>query len=216
MMFARHTQEVDPVLSHTRRAADDLLRVLSREPASRRASAMRSALTQFDPTLPTRVSQTVQYLRRQGETPAAALREGLARSLADASIVRIQRIGAGRAAMPALGQVATSPTPTSPDAGAVIGSMFQGLACNPQLRDATLRLVQQHGDATATGITATGFSFAGGAANCPGSMESLPVPATPASEDMSSVTAPAAWVPAAIGLGAVLIIGIAAVATRPR
>jgi len=191
--------------------------VLSREHPTRRASSLRSVLSQFDATLPTRVSRTVTHLRQQGLDPANALREGLARSLADASIARIQQIGRARGG---LGQVATTPVPapttqTTRDAGQVIGTMLQGMTCSPQMRDAIIRMVQQHDGSTSAGVTATGFSFAGGAVNCPGSMESLPVPPD-TSVDMSTVTAPAAWVPAAIGIGAVLIIGIAAVATRPR
>lgn len=210
-------RKVDPVLSHTRAAADDLLRVLSREHPARRAMALRSVLSQFDTTLPTRVSRTVTLLRQQGLNPANALREGLARSLADASIARIQQVGRARHG---LGQVATSPAPTpttqtTRDAGQVVGNMFQGMTCSPQLRDAVVRMVQQHDGSTAAGVTATGFSFAGGAVNCPGSMENIAAPAD-TTVDMSTVTAPAAWVPAAIGIGAVLIIGIAAVATRPR
>lgn len=182
---------------------------------------LSSALRAVDPALPTTVAKVADTLRARGMTTSAAVHEALARSLADASIRKIQKIG--RAAQ--YGR----PIAWSPNSGLggvglgdatadAVAKSFQGLICSSQLSSAVSDLVGKTQGSDAHDATTTGFAAAQGAAQC--SQLTPTTPTTPTPDTTPTSTPPASplvtyGVSFAV-LAGILAVGYLAIKKRPK
>jgi hypothetical protein len=214
---SRHS---DPILAHHRAAATEILAATRRQPEAVRMQRLSSALRAVDPALPTTVAKVSDTLRARGMTTSAAVHEALARSLADASIRKIQKIG--RAAQ--YGR----PIAWSPNSGLggvglgdatadAVARSFQGLICSTPLSSAVSDLVGQTQGSDAHSATTTGFAAAQGVAQC---SQLTPPPTTP-TPDTTATSAPPASPLVTYGvsfavLAGILAVGYLAIKKRPK
>jgi len=212
----------------TRAAADALLAWMRTQPVDQGLPRLLEALRRFDSRLPDRVMRVATTLRARGMGLQPAVREAIARALADSSIDRIQAIGkAARAGMPVsglgLGQT-TSTTPTtssSTDPGQAILNMFRGIVCSNSTSNSIADLVGKTQGADAHTATTTGIAVAQGAAQC--SQLNQPATTTPTTPTPDTTTpAPATSSPflsygvPLLVLGGVVAVAYFAIKRRPK
>lgn len=216
----------DPVLVRTRAAADALLAWMRTQPVDKGLPRLLEALRRFDSRLPDRVMRVATTLRARGMGLQPAVREAIARALADSSIDRIQAIGkAARAGMPVSGLGQTTPTtPTtssSTDPGQAILNMFRGIVCSNSTSNSIADLVGKTQGADAHTATTTGIAVAQGAAQC--SQLNQPATTTPTTPTPDTTT-PAESAPnpmlsygvPLLVLGGVVAVAYFAIKRRPK
>jgi hypothetical protein len=189
------------MLRHTSAAASKLLRY---SPAQR-----DTALAKLDIALPANVRKAAAYIHRTRGWPMdRAMHEALTLALADAMIVRFQKLGqrmmegdamslSGR--LLGLGGLGSDPPER------VVENLARGIACSRGLQTTTTDLTGREQGRTAADATNVGFEIARAFATCPeetGPSTPLPPAQAEVHDDSMSII-----VPVAIGVGVLAILG---------
>jgi hypothetical protein len=209
----RKMEKRDPLLRWTGRAARSVLARINQLPRGQRADELRRVLTSYEPGLPAIVEQSAVKLHAAGMPLNGAMERALALGLADATIVRMQKLGRARMRnefFPLGGLGEAAQTAAGQDAGQIVEGMFRGVACSDDLRTSVTDLVLQSNGGEAAQASTVGFEVAKGMAQC-SSAPDIP-DAPPAPEDRDSLV-----LPIVVGIGALAVAGgVAYYVTKKR
>jgi len=189
----------DPLINRARGGAAQVLRSLAALPRERRLVALNDQLAQIDRSGPERLSVEIRVLMRQGYDAETAVKEALARVLADILI-------AGRPApMAGLGQT---------DPGAAVSEVLRGIACAPGVTSLVAGAATRGAPGLAPTIESGWASVTGASGACVGVTPPPPTPPPPLPP--SSQSGADVFTPVVVSLCILAVAGVAAFALNPR